>query len=142
MKIVKNGSHRILVKDDAIIVDISDGHIIQYRGIHYKPKNKDFEIVEEETNFIGKIETQHADGAQITGIYVVPIYVWNNKTFEWFKIINYEPPKNKYFLYPHLLMLPHTRYHYQPLYLLHTCETAHLQNYEKIIKTIDLEYIN
>lgn len=142
MKIVKREDHRILVKDDATIVDISDGHIIQYRGIHYMPKNKHFEIVEEETNFIGKIETQRADDTQITGIYVVPMYVWNNKTFEWLKIANYEPPKNKYFLYPHLLMLPHTRYHYQPLYFMHTCEKADLKNYKEITKTIDLEYIN
>ncbi len=142
MKIIIKENHRLLVKDDATIVDISDGHIIQYRGVHYKPKNIHFEITEEETNFIGKIETQRSVETQITGIYVVPMYVWNNKTFEWLKITNYEPPKNKYFLYPHLLMLPNTQYYYQPLYFMHTCETANLKNYEKITKTINLEYIN
>lgn len=142
MRIVQKENHRILIKDDATVVDISDGHIIKYMGIYYTPKNKYYEIHEEETYFIGKIETQRANETEITGIYVVPLYLWNKKTFEWIKITNYEPPKNKYFLYPHLLMLPYRTCHYQPIYLMETCETANLNDYEKIIKTIDLDYIN
>jgi hypothetical protein len=142
MRIVKKENHRILIKDDATIVDISDKQIIQYNAIHYMSKNKSYEINEVETRFIGKIETERANGAETTGIYIVPMYVWSNQTFEWLKITNYEPPRNKYFFYPHLLMLPDTRYHYQPLYLIHTCESANLKDYEKITKTTELDYLN
>jgi len=39
-----------------------------------------------------------------------------------FKIINYDYPKEKYFLYPHLLMLPETYHYSKPLYFLDTVE--------------------
>jgi hypothetical protein len=142
MRIIKKENQRILIKDDATLVDISDKHIIQYNAIHYIPKNKSYEINEVETRFIGKIETERADQTETTGIYIIPLYVWSNTSFEWLKITNYEPPKNKYFFYPHLLMLPHSRYHYQPLYFIHTCVSANLKDYEKITKTIDLDYLN
>ena len=142
MRIITKDNKRILIKDDATVVDVSDGCIIQYTAIHYVPKNHLYEINEVETRFIGKIETERSNQTETTGIYIIPLYVWLNKTFEFVRITNYSAPKNKYFLYPHLLMLPEKRYHYQPIYFLHTVEPANLKNYTNVTKTIDLDYIN
>ena len=43
----------------------------------------------------------------------------NNKLF---KIINYKKPITKYFVYPHLLMLPNIDHYCKPLYFLNTTE--------------------
>jgi hypothetical protein len=50
------------------------------------------------------------------------------------KINDYERPSEKYFLYPHLLMLPETYYHSKPLYFLHTCENRSLSDFNNITK--------
>lgn len=142
MQIIIKNNTRILIKENKDELDISDGTIIEYTGIHYKPKLDGiniYDIDECEARFIGKIETNRGDSDGITGIYVVPLYMWN---LEWIKIVNYEPPKNKYFLYPHLLMLPDKYYHHQPLYFLHTCEKSDLNEFTNITKMIDLDYIN
>jgi hypothetical protein len=142
MQIVIINNKRILIKDNDEQLDISDEKIIQYTGIFYKPKEEnrisiyDVDIVE--TKFIGKVETYRAASDEITGIYIVPLYLLDK---EWIKIGNYVSPKNKYFLYPHLLMLPGKYYHYYPLYFLHTCEPAYLNEFTNITKTIDLHYI-
>lgn len=141
MQIIIKNYQRILINDNKEL-DISDGKIIQYTGIYYKPKNKFFEIIEIETKFIGKIESQRAHANEPIGIYIIPLYMWNNKNFEWMRITNYEAPKNKYFLYPHLLMLPNNYYHNQPLYFLHTCEETNVINFNNITKTIDLHYMS
>lgn len=136
MHIIYNQNKRILINDANQELDISDGSIIQYTGIYYTPEK------EIETQFIGKIETSRANSKETTGIYIVPLYLWNNNTFEWLKIDNYQPPKNKYFLYPHLLMLPNIVYHCHPLYFLHTCQSANFNDYEKITKTTSLHYFS
>jgi hypothetical protein len=141
MHIIIKNDRRILIKDNNEELDISDGTIIEYTGMNYKPKLDGiniYDIDECETKFIGKIETNRGDSDGITGIYVVPLYMWN---LEWIKISNYQPPKNKYFLYPHLLMLPDKYYHYYPLYFLHTCETVTLDKVNNITSTIKLDFI-
>ena len=118
MQIITRNNQRILIKDNNEEVLIEDGSIIQYTGIYYKTIN---DIVE--TSFIGEVETcRYRHDTGITGIYVKPLYIFNIMKDEWYKIIDYTPPNKKYFLYPHLLMLPDTDYNYHPLYFLHTCE--------------------
>ena len=142
MKIITKGNNRILIKDNNEQVNISDEKIIQYTGIFYMSKLTGisiYDIDQIETRFIGKVETYRADSDGITGIYVVPLYLWDK---EWIKISNYDSPKNKYFLYPHLLMLPGKHYNYYPLYFLHTCEHANLNEFTNVKKTIELPYMS
>jgi hypothetical protein len=142
MRIIIKDNRRILIKDNNEELEINNGSIIEYMGMNYKPKLDGiniYDIDECETRFIGKIETDRAVSEEITGIYVLPLYMWD---LEWIKISNYQTPKNKYFLYPHLLMLPDKYYHYYPLYFLHTCEAAKLDKLNNITKTIALEFMN
>ena len=141
MQIIIKNNQRILINEHKQI-DISDEKIIKYTGIYYKPKNQFFEMIEIETKFIGKIESQRGNADGPTGIYIIPLYMRNYTNFEWMRILNYEAPKNKYFLYPHLLMLPNNYYHNQPLYFLHTCEEVNVNEFNNITKTIDLHYMS
>jgi hypothetical protein len=63
---------------------------------------------------------------------------------KWHKIINYKLPNKKYFYYPHLLMLPETYYHFQPLYFFQTIESISLDEFTKNMPDIgemELHYI-
>jgi signal peptidase I len=139
MKIVIKDNNRVLEQDDTNDLIINDGDIIMYLGIYHK---KIFDIVDDiieiQTRFIGQIYTYRADTDGITGIYIVPLYIWNNINSEWHKIVDYQVPTTNYFLYPHLLMLPGKDYHYKPIYTLHTCENCDLDNYKDITKTFCL----
>lgn len=132
-------NNRILIKDNEDKVNISDGQIIQYTGIYYKPivaSSNDF--LEMETTFVGAVicEKYRLDSG-IMGIYVEPLFI--HLYGEWKKIINYEQyPKHKYSLYPHLLMLSNHFHHFHPLYFLHTCENKTLNEFNNIYKTITL----
>ena len=133
---------RTLVKHDKKEVNISDGDIIKYTGIFYEKINNEYkleEIREIETTFIGIIETCRGDFREgTTGIYVAPLYMLNQKSGEWNKIPNYTKPRNKYFLYPHLLMLPDKYYHYKPLYFLHTCENIDINDFGNVTTEVHL----
>jgi hypothetical protein len=139
MKIIYENNKRKLIKDDGKNIDISDGSIVLYNGIYYGNKN-DIDIHSEvNTAFIGTVVTDrfyYESG--ITGIYIDPHYIWSKIQNKWLKIINKPIPK-KYFLYPHLLMLPGFDYNYHPLYLLHTVENTKLSEYNDIIETFSLE---
>jgi hypothetical protein len=116
---------RVLIKDDLCEVNINDGLFVKYTGIYYKHERDtelqmEVNIEEIETIFIGIIETQRSYMDCITGIYIKPLYIHYNN--EWKLINNYKEPKFKYFLYPHLLMLTNTYYHYHPLYFLNSIE--------------------
>jgi hypothetical protein len=100
---------RVLIKDSEI-VNIDDGDIITYPGIYYKTVNDIVHKAQIQTMFIGKVETYRSDTTGITGIYVEPLYIWNELTYEWNKIANYSKPTTKYFEYPHLLMIPDNYY--------------------------------
>lgn len=135
--IIKNNK-RILINTNKEI-DISDGEIIKYEGIYYKKINDIIETIEISTIFIGIVETHRSEyNTGIIGIYIKPLYIFNILNNEWNKIINYESPKTKYFLYPHLLILPDADYNYHPLKLLHTCEIESLNNFINITKTFSL----
>ena len=139
MQIIIKNTNRILIKDNKTEVNINDGDSIQYTGIYYKPINDIVQMVEIETTFIGLVETvryRYDDG--ITGIYVKPLYILDIMNNEWNKIIDFTPPTNKYFLYPHLLMLPGTYYNYKSLYFLDTCENKSLSDFTNITKTFRL----
>jgi hypothetical protein len=137
MKIKSNNNKRMLMKDNNETVNINDGEIIQYNGTFYKDNieisySKD--IIE--TDFIGIVETHRSKLAEITGIYVKPLYIYYEN--EWYKIINLKPPTQKYFYYPHLLMLPQHNYVYLPQHFLHTCENRSLNDFVDITKTLDI----
>ena len=136
MKIIIKYDNRLLIKDDKTEININDGVIVKYTGIYYKKSKPS------EQQFIGLIETQRSIEDTITGIYIKPIYIYNDD--KWNKIINYkEPIYNQYFSYPHLLMLPNIYYHHLPLYFLHTIENIIMyttNEYYNTTNTIELEY--
>jgi len=140
MEIYYDCSKRILKKkDNNNLVNISDGDIIKYTGIYYKKIDDIIEHVEIETSFIGKIDcekSRHDEG--IMGIYVNPLYIYDIVGQKWRKIINYKLPSHKYFLYPHLLLLPNKYYHYKSIYKLKTCENVNLSDFQNITDTFDL----
>lgn len=145
MKIERIGQELFLIKEDSKEVNITDGQIIQYSGIYYKKMVED-EIdnkAEIETVFIGRVECNkfhHETGYQ--GIYVMPLYIWSIIQLKWLKIINLEYPKPKYFLYPHLLLLPEIICNYKSIYKLHTCENKKLEDFAYVTDTIELQLPN
>ena len=141
MKIIKkNNNYRVLVKDDESEVNINDGDVVEYIGVYYNHiKNEIIDtIFKIETTFIGIVETQRSSEDIIQGIYIKPLYIWSIVGREWMKINDYKFPNQKYFLYPHLLMLPETHYHFRPLYFLHTCKNRALSDFNNITKEFSL----
>jgi hypothetical protein len=145
MSIEKHGNQLILTKDDNLEVDISDGEIIQYSAIYYKKMIDDFIDYKAEipTMFIGKINcNKYHNETGYQGIYVDPLYIWSNIHYKWYKIINLTLPKSKYFLYPHLLLLPHIHCNYKSFYTLNSCEKKSLDDFTHITDTIELSIPN
>ena len=124
----------LLIKDDKTEININDGIIVKYTGIYYK-QSKSIE-----TPFIGLIETSRSTLDIVIGIYIKPLYIFNDN--KWNKIINYKEPIYKYFSYPHLLMLPNMYYHHLPLYFLHTIKKMNINDYKDCDtkNTMELEY--
>ena len=141
MKIINN-NYRTLIKDNGEEININDGDIIQYTGYYYKTVNDIVHTAEIKTYFIGKIYTYRSELDIITGIYIIPMYIYDNINSEWKKIVNYTNPKTKYFLYPHLLMLPEYYYNYKPLYFLDTCSNKSLDEFKHIKKEFYLDDCN
>lgn len=81
---------RGLIKEN-VEIDISNDCIVQYKVSN---------------TFIGRIECPKIIDSKTVGIYIRPLFI--RKDSEWYKIINYKEPTTKYFLYPHLLILPST----------------------------------
>ena len=140
MKIIVKNNYRLLIKDDGSEVNINDGTVVEYIGVYYKHiKNEIIDtIFKIETTFIGIVETQRSSEGIIQGIYIKPLYIWSMVGSEWMKINDYKFPNQKYFLYPHLLMLPETHYHFRPLYFLHTCKNRALSDFNNITKEFSL----
>ena len=141
MKIELQGNQLILKKDDNSEVDISDGEIIRYSAIYYKKITDDIIDYKAEihTVFIGKVhcnkfhfETGHQ------GVFVDPLYIWSNIHCKWYKIINLEKPKVKYFSYPHLLLLPNIDCNYKSIQTLDSCEKVDLNDFSHVTDTIEL----
>jgi hypothetical protein len=133
----------ILYKKDEnnVLVEINNGSIVKYTGILYKKIKNSQEHFKIETEFIGRIEeykSNHENGYE--GIFIAPLFIYNSFFNQWKRIINYSPPKygNKYFFYPHLLMLPDFHSNHYPLYYLETCENVNLKDYEDINETFEL----
>jgi hypothetical protein len=123
-----------------LMVNVNDGEIVKYTGIYYKPSDNASSgaPLEQEATFIGEVECQRSRyDVGITGIYIIPLYIFvssssdetNQETPKWHKITNYRRPTNKYFNYPHLLMLPQHYYNYKPLYFTHTIENISLKEF-------------
>jgi hypothetical protein len=144
MEIIIRNNNRILIKENSKEININDGDIIQYNGIYYKNINHIVRTVNIETTFIGIVEncmSRYDTG--IVGIYIDPLYILYDDSNapgerKWHKIINYKLPTNKYFYYPHLLMLPDLYYHFRPLYFLHTCKNSSLSDFNNITKEFSL----
>lgn len=129
----------VLYKEDEqkSYVIINDGSILKYTGIYYVKNTNPLEQFKIKTPFIGKVDTykyNHENGYE--GIFIVPLFIFNELTNEWKRITNYTPPSagNKYFLYPHLLMLPAFHSNHNPLYYLDTCENIDLKDFDENIK--------
>ena len=111
MEIIIKNNHRILIKNDITEVSINDKDIVQYTGVYHKIINDIVKNIEINTTFIGIVETCRSRcDTGITGIYIKPFYIWDIINSEWLKIVNLNPPKQKYFLYPYLLMLLNISY--------------------------------
>ena len=136
MQIIIEDNNRVLVKNNEKII-VNNGSIIEYTGIYYKIINDIIKMVEIETTFIGEVECEKSKFDTIEGIYIKPLYIWDKNNNEWKKIINYTPPIDKYFYYPHLLMLSDIYYHNLPLYYLHTCKNRSLNEFKNITKTFN-----
>lgn len=140
--VLRDGGYRILIKDDNSEVMVNNGSIISYSGVYYsKIPNTITHTVEISTQFIGRVECErfyHEDG--ITGIYIMPLYLWNMKQNEWNKISPDFKPRSKYDFYPHLLLLPGINYNHLPLYTLDTCQNTTLAEYAHVHTTISLEH--
>lgn len=150
MKIIFDIGTRTLIKDDNTMFRINDGDIVKYTGIYYKRELINTIPLETECTFIGKIYCERSRyDTGITGIYIDPLYIFydNSNTpgeRKWHKIINYKLPAQKYFYYPHLLMLPVSYYHFMPLHFLHTIENISLDEFENAnsdIGEMELDYI-
>ena len=139
--IIKNDK-RIFIKENGTEVNINDWDILQYTGIYYKQINDIVDMVRIETTFIGVVHTSKGRyDTGIEGIYVNPLYIWDIINSEWCKIVHLKPPQTKYFLYPHLLLLPKYNTYpscYYPLYFLNTCENRSLDDFINIQKPFDL----
>jgi hypothetical protein len=142
---------RILKKEDGTEVNVGDGSYVQYTGIHYDSESsrnsseskpywyqnaflpQDVKAIERK--FIGKVITYRSYYEVIQGIYVLPLYIWDDVLQEWNKIANIkEPGYQKYFYYPHLQMIPGEVYHHLPLYFLQTFENVDINYYQEIKK--------
>jgi hypothetical protein len=140
MNLINKNKILTLIKDSKEELDVSVGTIVEYRGIYYKNVNDLSNLTEVETKFIGKVVSEnYSFDIGYIGIYIEPLYILNPTDKQWNIILNYEPPQKKYFLYPHLLMLPFAYYHFNPLYFLHTIETRKLEDYSNITDTFCLE---
>jgi len=144
MKIIIKNNKRLLVKDDSSEVNIDDGDVVEYTGVYYNHiKNEIYDVFEKETFFVGIVETHRSREGIIQGIYIKPIYIWSILKSEWLKINDYKPPlASKYFLYPHLLMLPETHCNYKPLYFLNSCRNKQLSDLNSITKEFSLNKTN
>jgi len=139
MKIIIKNNCRILVKDNGNEVNINDGDVVEYNGIYYKYiENEIANVFGIETAFVGIVESERSNQDGFQGIYIKPLYIWSIVGREWMKINDYKFPNQKYFLYPHLLMLPETHYHFRPLYFLHTCKNRALSDFNNITKEFSL----
>jgi hypothetical protein len=98
---------RVLVKENNDEIDISNECIVQYKV----PTN----------TFIGRIECPKIINSKTIGIYIRPLFI--KKDSGWHKIINYKEPTTKYFLYPHLLVLPGDYMHSNAIYSLDTVQS-------------------
>ena len=149
MQIIKENKQRILIQDDGKKVNIHDGSYLQYTGIYYSSSSSsssngqtdtywydNFQLLhlkESKRKFVGIVESyRYRYDVGIQGIYIQPLYIWNEDTQEWNKIVNYKKPKNKLFVYPHLLMLPGHGYYKIPIYSLHTCENIDIHDFTEI----------
>ena len=133
MKIIIKNNNRLLVKDDDSEVNIDDGDVVEYNGVYYN-------VFEQETKFVGIVTSQKYGNNIIQGIYIKPIYIWSIVNCEWLKINDYKPPVTKYFLYPHLLMLPEIDYPNpnKYLYFLNSCRNIQLSDFNSITKEFSL----
>jgi len=136
MQLLKLQNQLTLRKETGELVKVDQGHIIKYIGRFYNKTETSYVV----TEFIGIIDNYRFNQDEgYTGIYVRPLYVWNNTEGDWNKLINVRKyPEQKYFLYPHLLMLPDCYYHFQPLYFLHSCDNISLKDYTHIVRTMDI----
>jgi len=121
MEIVEIAQNRILKKSDGTEVNINDGQIIKYTGLHYS------NAITPEAEFVGKIVCcRWSVHEGFSGIFVEPLYI--KKYGEtWAEFKEYTEPETKYFIYPHFLLVP-SKYYPHGLNYLHTVISFSLNN--------------
>jgi hypothetical protein len=129
---------RRLIKDDNTQIQIGDKQLVEYKGFQHSRNENGFLSIC--TIFIGVVECPKIKNYETVGIYIKPMYVLIDN--QWHKIINYVEPRTKYFLYPHLLVLPDEYYNYKPLYTLDTIKNiSELPNTSLEIELEELQVI-
>jgi hypothetical protein len=88
-------NQRILIKSNNEEIKVNDNDVVEYIGIFYKINNNLYDMEESEKKFIGKVETDRGDGTGITGIYIQPLFIFDQIDNEWLKISNYSFPLHK-----------------------------------------------
>ena len=133
MKIKFINNKRFLINTNNEEINTNDNDIVEYIGIYYKTIDNLYDMEEIEKKFIGKIETDRSDETGITGLYIQPLFIYENN--EWLRIVNYSFPKTKYFLYPHLLMKNGCYYNYKPIYKIDSIKNINIEDFKLITKT-------
>jgi hypothetical protein len=141
MQLFKINNTLTLHKENGQLVKVDEGNIIKYTARYYNDTSNLQDFTYTPTQFIGIVSNYRFNQDEgYTGIYVRPLYVWNKNESDWNKIINLPRyPPHKYFVYPHLLMLPEFYYCFHPLPFLHTCENVLLKDYTHVVRTMDIE---
>ena len=144
MKItVDQRNNRILHQDNGDLVNINNGAIIQYTGIYYKTINEIVKMVEIRTSFVGSVDwgkTGTGTDTGVSGIYVNPLYIYDNIRGEWNKLVYFKQRTDISVLYyPHLLLLPGIYSMDLPLYFLQTCKNKSLDDFSEIYKCFSLD---
>ena len=82
-------------------IDISDKAIVKYIGYYWTDFGK---YEKTECEFVGEVVCVKVTNYTCIGIYIKPLYKKSGASWE--KFTEYEEPTSKYFVYPHLLILP------------------------------------
>jgi len=103
MEITEANEKRFLSIPGKHQIDISDRAIVKYMGNYWTDFGK---YEKTECEFVGEVVCVKVTNYEYTGIYIKPLYKKSGKS--WKKFTEYEEPTSKYFVYPHLLILPDT----------------------------------
>ena len=103
MEITESHEKRFLSIPGKPQINISDGAIVKYIGYYWTDFGK---YEKTDCEFVGEVVCVKVTQYTYNGIYIKPLYKKSGTS--WKKFTEYEEPTSKYFVYPHLLILPDT----------------------------------